>query len=55
MKNLNHDEMLKVTGGAITYSLINAVTKAVTFVYNLGQAVGSAIRRVSGDSYCPMS
>ena len=52
---LNKKEMKNVTGGGISYSLINAVTKAVTALYELGKNTGSAIRRVIKNAYCPLN
>ena len=51
---LNKEEMLKVDGGAITSAMINAISKAVNTLYELGRQTGSAIRRLVKNSYCPM-
>ena len=48
-------EMKNVTGGGISYSLINAVTKAISAIYDLGKSTGSAIRRLIKKSYCPIN
>ena len=42
---LKTEEMLKIEGGGITSSMINALTKAVTGLYDLGKGFGSALRR----------
>ncbi len=55
MIELKKEEMYLVEGGAITSSFINAITKTATFIYNLGQSVGSSIRRLWGGKYCPTS
>lgn len=53
MCSLTKEEMFQVSGGAaITYSWINAITKAVTLVYQVGQAIGSTLRRVTSRNYC---
>lgn len=51
--NLTKKEMITVTGGGISYSLINAITKVVTAIYELGKSTGSTIRRIIKKSYCP--
>lgn len=51
---LNKQEMTKVTGGGISYSLLNAITKAITAIYELGKNTGSAIRRAIEKTYCPI-
>lgn len=45
-------ELDKVTGGSIASPLINAITKAVTSIYDLGRETGSAIRRLVSGKYC---
>ena len=52
---LNKKEMQNITGGAISYSLINAITKAITAIFDLGKSTGSAIRRIVKKSYCPIN
>lgn len=49
---LTSKEMTKITGGGISYSLINALTKAINAIYELGKSTGSAIRRAISKSYC---
>ena len=51
---LNKKEMKNITGGGISYSLINAITKAVSAIYDLGKSTGSAIRRIIKKTYCPI-
>lgn len=53
MKKLKQEETKQITGGAVSYtSAINAVIKAITTLFSVGQAVGSALRRVTSGSYC---
>jgi len=52
---LNNNEMEKVVGGGFTSSMLNAISKAVTTVYNLGKNLGSSIRRMAYGKYCPMN
>lgn len=52
---LNQENMKQIDGGAITSAMINAISKAVNTLYELGKATGSAIRRLISNSYCPMN
>lgn len=52
MKKLNKEEMKQVQGGVSYTSAINAVIKAITTLFSVGQAVGSAIRRATSSNYC---
>ena len=55
MKKLNNTELLAIIGGAsITGTLINAATSAAKFIYSMGQALGSSLRRISGRTLCPL-
>ena len=56
MEKLLEKELEKIEGGAINWSgtFINAITSAGKFIYNLGQSIGSSIRRIVGDNYCPL-
>ena len=52
---LNKQEMQNVEGGAITSAMINAVTKVVNTLYELGRSTGSAIIRLIKKTYCPLN
>jgi len=53
MDKLRREEMKKINGGAgVSSAVLNAVMRTVTVMFSLGQAVGSAIRRISGNNYC---
>lgn len=52
MEQLKKEELTIVKGGGISYSMLNAITKAVSTIFSLGQAVGSALRRVKTKNYC---
>ena len=52
---LDQEEMKKIDGGAITSAWINAISKAVNTLYELGKATGSAIRRIINKTYCPLN
>ena len=49
---LNNEKMKQIDGGAITSAMINALSKAVNTLYELGKATGSALRRIIKKSYC---
>lgn len=49
---LQADELMKIQGGAITAALINAVSRAVSTILEIGRTVGSAIRRIYSKNYC---
>lgn len=52
---LNKEQMKKVAGGAITSAMLNAVSKAINTLYELGRATGSAVRRLIKNAYCPIN
>ena len=54
MNILSEKELYEINGGGISGTLINAITSAGKFIYNLGQALGSSIRRIVGGNYCPL-
>ena len=53
MKKLTKKEMNEINGGAISpTSSINALIKAIGTLFNVGQAVGNAIRRATMGKAC---
>lgn len=53
MNKLKKEEMMKIKGGAgISSAMLNALMRAVSVMFSIGQAVGSAIRRTSSKNYC---
>lgn len=52
MKKLTNEEMYTVKGGATYTTAINTILKAISTLFSIGQAVGSAIRRATGGNYC---
>ncbi len=55
MKELNNDELMNIDGGAtgFTASLLNAASRAISTLMELGRNLGSAIRRTINGSVCP--
>ena len=52
---LNKEKMMQVEGGAsITSAMLNAISKAVNTIFELGKQTGSAVRRLVKSSYCPI-
>lgn len=52
---LNNFELNEVVGGAtslLTSSFINAVTNSVSTLFEVGQSIGSSIRRVYTKTIC---
>ena len=55
MKKIKNKELVLIIGGAsFTGTLINAFTSAGRFIYSLGQAFGSSLRRISERNVCPI-
>lgn len=52
---LKETELTKIQGGGITSAWLNAISKAVNTLYDLGKATGSALRRVISGAYCPIN
>ena len=51
---LTKTEMYEVSGGGLTSSMLNAISKAANTVYSFGKSFGSSIRRIFSGSYCPV-
>lgn len=51
---MTDEELIIVTGGAsrLSGTFINAITKAVGLVLDIGRAVGSAIRSLTSGKKC---
>ncbi|MGN1358042.1 MAG: hypothetical protein ACI4WU_01605 [Bacilli bacterium] len=52
---LKENQMYEITGGGLTSAWINAISKAITTIYELGRQTGSSIRRLVNGSYCPIN
>lgn len=50
--NLNKCELMNINGGGISATLINALSRGINTILNLGQIVGTAIRRIQKRNYC---
>ena len=50
---MKKEELIEVKGGVgLSAALINAISRGVNTLYNLGAAVGSAIRRAFKKKIC---
>lgn len=45
-------ELEKIIGGGVNATLINAVARCITVFYDLGRALGTAIRMANGKKIC---
>ncbi len=52
MKELSKEQLLNITGGAITATLINAIVRGVSVFLDVGRSVGSALRRLISGNKC---
>ncbi|MCI6350126.1 MAG: hypothetical protein MR779_04395 [Tenericutes bacterium] len=52
---MNNEELVKVVGGiSFSSSLINAVVKAFTTIYDFGRRLGSGLLRSRYGQTCPL-
>lgn len=51
---LNSEELLKIIGGEINSSFINAIARGVSIFLELGRTIGSAIRRSVSGKTCSL-
>ena len=52
---MTNEELILVKGGGITSTMFNSISRLLENLYNFGQTVGSAIRRIAGKSACKLS
>ena len=52
---LKEIEMTNVCGGTIASPLINAISKIINTIYDLGEKTGSSIRRLVSGKYCKVN
>ncbi len=52
---IKDNELLKVTGGSdIGSTLLNYLSTAIKTVFDVGQQLGGAIRRIASGKICPL-
>lgn len=49
---LTKEELYNIKGGGVSAALLNALSRLISTLYELGQSVGSAIRRAKSKNYC---
>ena len=54
-EELKEIEMTNITGGGLASPLINAVSKMIATIYNLGEKTGSSLRRLVSGKYCKVN
>ena len=54
MKKLNKEELINVSGGAISGTILQYISKLTTTIFDVGRALGSTIRRIQSDNICPL-
>jgi hypothetical protein len=55
MQQLENSYLIKIEGGAgISGTLINAFSRGITTLLELGRSLGNAIRRVTSNKVCPL-
>ncbi len=52
MKEISIEKQKSIEGGTSSTTTINAIVKAISALFTLGQALGNVIRRATTDSYC---
>ena len=52
---LQKEELLNIQGGSLTGTLITALLKGVSSIFDLGRSLGSAIRRIKYNNVCSIS
>ncbi len=52
MIELNKEELLNISGGSISGTMINAFARAINSILDLGRSLGNAIRRISTGNLC---
>ncbi len=52
---LHDEELLKIVGGInLTASFLSAIVRGVGLIYEIGQSVGTALRRMRSGKICPV-
>lgn len=55
MKRLSNDELKQVVGGInLNNSLINAFSRIISVILDVGRSLGTSIRRIGEDNICEL-
>ncbi len=49
---MEKEELMKIKGGGLSSTMVNAVVKVFDIIIDLGRSLGSAIRRTSEGKIC---
>lgn len=49
---LNNQELANIVGGGLTATLLNAVSRLIKTIYDIGYALGSTLKRTIKKRYC---
>ena len=49
---INNNKLLEIRGGAVSATVINAIARAGTFLYELGRNLGTAVRMIGKKKTC---
>ena len=52
MKELNKNQLLEVTGGTISATLLNAIIRGADLFLEVGRSLGTAIKRFFSKKVC---
>lgn len=56
MKELTKKELQSVSGGfSFNATFLNAISRGVNVILDLGRSLGSSIRRAVGNNLCPLN
>lgn len=54
MRRLTDDELLSITGGAFSASMLGYIVRGIDSFMDIGRSLGSALRRMKEDNLCPL-
>jgi hypothetical protein len=49
---LKREELINVVGGSISGTMLNAISKGINTIFEIGQSLGSSIRRFITGKLC---
>lgn len=52
MTEMNNKQLIEINGGALNAAFLNAAARLFSTILDLGQTLGSAIRRAINGKYC---
>lgn len=52
MIELKKEELLNINGGNLSGTMINAFSRAINSLLDLGRSLGTAIRRITSGNLC---